>query len=498
LELPRELAAGAYELRAEVRFGEGEVQTDSFTVHIMAPPAALPGGATFAVFDPKGETAAWLKTLGVTFRTIGADLDPAAGEILVIGRHALTVDGPGPDLTRVRDGLRAIVFEQASNVLERRLGFRTTEYGLRQVFGRVFDHPVLAGVQPEHLRDWQGEATTTTPRLSYEMAPQHGPTVRWCDIPVSRVWRCGNRGNVASVLIEKPARGDFRPLLDGGYGLQYSPLMEFREGKGVVLFCQMDVTGRTEADPAAQALAANLLRYAAAWKAELVRRVVYTGEPGGRKHLEAAGVAVAEYANGDLSPDAQVLVVGAGGGKALAEHAAEIRTFVEGGGRVLAVGVDQADLDAGLPVKVPLHRAEHINAAFDAAPMSSPLAGVGPADVHNRDPRDVPLITSGAGARVLGDGVLAVADVGDKGGGIVFCQLAPWQFDPQQAPNLKRTFRRTSFLLNRLMGNAGGAGATPILDRFKSMPRLNDKRWLEGLYLDVPTEWDDPYRFFRW
>ena len=23
-------------------------------------------------------------------------------------------------------------------------------------------------------------------------------------------------------------------------------------------------------------------------------------------------------------------------------------------------------------------------------------------------------------------------------------------------------------------------------------------RWLEGLYLDVPEEWDDPYRFFRW
>ena len=25
-----------------------------------------------------------------------------------------------------------------------------------------------------------------------------------------------------------------------------------------------------------------------------------------------------------------------------------------------------------------------------------------------------------------------------------------------------------------------------------------DKRWLGGLYLDVPEEWDDPYRFFRW
>lgn len=25
-----------------------------------------------------------------------------------------------------------------------------------------------------------------------------------------------------------------------------------------------------------------------------------------------------------------------------------------------------------------------------------------------------------------------------------------------------------------------------------------EQRWLEGLYLDVPEEWDDPYRIFRW
>jgi len=26
----------------------------------------------------------------------------------------------------------------------------------------------------------------------------------------------------------------------------------------------------------------------------------------------------------------------------------------------------------------------------------------------------------------------------------------------------------------------------------------NERRWLDGLYLDAPEEWDDPYRFFRW
>ena len=137
-------------------------------------------------------------------------------------------------------------------MLEKRFGFRVAEYGLRQVFPRVPDHPLLAGLTAEHLRDWRGEATilAAAPRIQ-DASPLRpdGPVVR--HRRVTRLWRCGNRGNVASVLIEKPARGDFLPILDGGYSLQYSPLLEYREGKGMVLFCQMDVTGRTETDPAA-------------------------------------------------------------------------------------------------------------------------------------------------------------------------------------------------------------------------------------------------------
>ena len=89
------------------------------------------------------------------------------------------------------------------------------------------------------------------------------PTVKWCGITVTRVWRRGNRGNVASALIEKIAcGGDFLPILDAGYNLQYSSLMEYR----VVVFCQMDVNRRAEAHPAAEVLAANLLQPVFGWK----------------------------------------------------------------------------------------------------------------------------------------------------------------------------------------------------------------------------------------
>jgi hypothetical protein len=41
---------------------------------------------------------------------------------------------------------------------------------------------------------------------------------------------------------------------------------------------------------------------------------------------------------------------------------------------------------------------------------------------------------------------------------------------------------------------------TDFLERFRTPVSAAkvERRWLTGLYLDVPEEWDDPYRFFRW
>jgi hypothetical protein len=122
------------------------------------------------------------------------------------------------------------------------------------------------------------------------------------------------------------------------------------------------------------------------------------------------------------------------------------------------------------------------------------FAGIGPADVHNRAPQKLPLITSGA--TLIGNGVLATAEKGS----VVFCQLVPWQFDPRKQSNLKRTFRRVSFAVSRLLSNQGVASETPLLERFgvPSAAAGGEPRWLHGLYLDESEEWDDPYRFFRW
>jgi hypothetical protein len=494
-DLPAALAPGRYELEATFRFSTGERQADSFEIQVLSSTAARPLTTSIALFDPNGETATLLKSLGIQSQPIEANADLSAFDLLIVGKSALTASGPAPDIRRVRDGLKVIVFEQTSEVLEKRLGFRVEEYGLRQVFPRVPDHPMLAGLTSEHLRDWRGEATILPPRLKYQLDPKFNgaPTVTWCGMPVTRLWRCGNRGNVGSVLIEKPVRGDFLPLLDGGFSLQYSPLLEYRDGKGMVLFCQLDVTARTEAEPAATVLTRNLLQYVSAWQPPPRRTAIYVGEPAGKRHLESAGVAVRGLGEGAPAPG-EVLVVGPGGGAASRPHAKAIADWLQAGGQLIAIGLDQEDADALLPFKVTMKKAEHIAAYFEAPGVNSLLAGISPADVHNRDPRELPLVSGGAQA--IGNGVLARVEKGN----VIFCQLAPWQFAGAKQSNFKRTHRRASFVVTRLLGNLGVAGATPLLERFHRPvdAAKPEQRWLEGFYLDQPEEWDDPYRFFRW
>jgi len=483
LEVPADTPAGTYTLSATFRFSDGTVQEDSFAVQVLTGDPAPSAGPKTALLDPAGKTAADLKRLGVAFDLVPPGADLSGYDLLVVGREALAVDGQGPDLGKVRDGLKVVVFEQSAAVLEKRFGFRIAEYGLREVFPRVPGHPALAGLGGGNLRDWRGEATLQSPRLAYEMG-ERGISVKWCDISVTRVWRCGNRGNVASILIEKPARGNFLPLLDGGYSLQYTPLMEYREGKGLVLFCQADVTGRTDAEPAADRLVRNLLAYASGWKpARVSTQVRYAGGPAGLAWLKAAGISVTGWKGEAVGAD-EVLVLGPG--------AAKPRSTGAIAGRVLCVGLsgDEARALAGLDVRT--EKKEHIAAVFEPLPVPSPLAGVGPADVHNRGAWEIPLLTGGVEA--VGDGVLALGGNGNA----VFCQLVPWQFDYAGNYGLKRTFRRSSFLVNRILAGLGAGGTTPLLDRFKAPPTGDDKRWLSGFYLDDPEEWDDPYRFFRW
>ena len=486
---------------------KSEIQEDTFTIHVMPKPEPI-AAMNIALFDPKGETQKLLGELGVTYRLINDVSEVKSGDIVILGKDALNLSGNGFDLTSVPDGMKVIVFEQTAETLEKRLGFRVAEYGLRNVFKRMADHPLLENISDDNLRDWRGAATLLPEQLDYTIDDNvfNGvPTVEWSGITVPRVWRCGNRGNVASVLIEKPTCGDFLPILDGGFSLQYSPLMEYRQGKGMILFCQMDVTGRTEDEPAATHLVGNMLRYVNEWKAEPKRKIVYFGNEAEYKYLGKVGTSfelafVTEtlekfgWEGNSMLDRRDILTVLAPGQKSemipllrssfLDDQPLGLRELV------LGIGLNEEELKEVFP-EITVKNEEHISTYFEPFGMNSPLRGIGPADVHNRDPRVYPLVTDGAD--VVGDGILAVADEGRT----VICGMAPWQF-PADQQSFKRTFRRSAFTVARLLGNMNVDLQTPLPDRFHGQVGADEKRWLDGLYLDQPEEWDDPYRFFRW
>jgi hypothetical protein len=230
----------------------------------------------------------------------------------------------------------------------------------------------------------------------------------------------------------------------------------------MILFCQTDVTGRTEPDPAADALVRNIMRYIAAWKPRVEREVVYAGGDEGKHWLKSMGIPFTEYSGESLS-QSQLLVVAPGNVRPLPQSSP-----------VLALGLDESQAT----------HEEYISSWFEPYPANSPFAGISPAEVHNRAPRTLPLINGG---------VLA------KSGNAVYSQLAPWQFlYTSDEMNIKRTFRHVNVLTMRLLANLGVSPHTNILSNFAKPVEETDQRWLQGLYADVPQEWDDPYRFFRW
>lgn len=491
IALPKDLAPASYEILLTAKFGTGEMQDDKFKVDIMPTAVQHSAGDRYpkiALFDPKGETARLFADLGIPAQSVTPDSDFSNCDMLVIGKAALTPGGAAPDMRRVPAGLKVVIFEQTSEVLEERFGFRVQEYGLRQLFPRVPDHPILEGIKTENLRDWRGSATILSASLKYEMRPRYGPTIKRAGLLQTRVWRCGNRGNVASVLIEKPTRGNFLPIVDGGFSLQYTPLLEFHEGRGLILFCQLDVTGRTERDPATEVLVRNIVHYVSEWKPAIQRTAVYAGNPAGKVFFESLGVVTQPFDGGKLSSD-QLLILGPGVDRESSPGADLLNDFLNAHGNLLLVGLDQSEINRFLRVPVTVKQAEHISSYFQPFGLASVFAGIGPADIHNRDPRSLPLVTSGA--EIAGDGVLAKSTTSS----IVFMQMVPWDFHDS-----RRTFRRAAGTLNQLCANFGVAGSTPLLERSRRPvdSAKNEQRWLNGFYLDQPEEWDDPYRFFRW
>ena len=458
LKLPE--TAGPVRLTAQFACAAAPMEDDAFEVTVVSEkPASVSG--RLAVFDPEGRTFANLKRLGLAPVRLSAPEKAGDGDVLAIGRNALASNTLERLAARVTRGLRVVVFEQSASALQA-AGFRVTEYGLRRVFPR--DESLFAGLT---TRDWAGESTLVAPYLEGLPRFEHAsPADSFAPVGATRVWRCRMRGAVASVLPEKPERGGWRALADGGFDLRYAPLLARRQGRGSVVLCQLDVTARTAADPAADELVKRLVSWtppAVVPGATVVRGAV------ARALCDVQGVRAVDSAEA-----CSLLVCSAG--ERLPWTAEAFRARIEAGMNVLMLDMRADELKTLLPE---LTCARMATAAypvrFPDGALPTCLAGCSNADWMWHGAVSVRTL-SGAG---VGTPSLRVLQIGK--GTVVVWQASPNRIDAAARPELRLSLRHAHYLLSCLLANLGADAARPDL-----------------LYVGDRLLEDEPYRYYRW
>ena len=237
------------------------------------PPDRIKPGKPVVLFDPVGETRQAFEKLLIPFmkgnpetagmedvvmvgrgfiRGCGPEREVGPEDMIVIGRGSLA-KLPYATLAKLLDQVRAgaalVVMAQPDLSP---FGLRVQPRGVRRMFP-VGSPALLAGLEPVDFTDWRGGYSFLEPDPKYSEATAG-------EYP-EEPFRRGNRGSIASLMLEKPHTGGFRHWIEGEFDLDYAFLTELAEGRGHILFCQLDLAGRAGSDP----VATELLRRLAAW-----------------------------------------------------------------------------------------------------------------------------------------------------------------------------------------------------------------------------------------
>ncbi|MDX6767599.1 MAG: glycoside hydrolase family 2 TIM barrel-domain containing protein [Candidatus Methylacidiphilales bacterium] len=234
LEFPLPRVEEDRRLRLEVRLSmeaTGRWFYDDVPITVYATDRlALPAGQSLALYDPQGGAAAFLRAHNIPFTTLKklADWEVAPDGFLLIGSEGLNRCGD-----------------------EDRAGLgKKIEAGGRVI---VLDHRSL----PRFL----ARPLAQTSQLLNMVARLEGPSVltRGLLNEDLRFWHSRERDQLVSWgALEIPATGRFRVHLTSGNG---SPLLELQEGKGRVVFVQLNLQDTLGLEPASTRLMANLLQW---------------------------------------------------------------------------------------------------------------------------------------------------------------------------------------------------------------------------------------------
>ncbi len=449
-----EVVDGRIELRATIGSAK-HADVFPFRVHARSPEFQ----AQCTVYDPIGNTRAMLQALGYDSMDWTTD---SSSKHVIIGREVLSRGKALPsDLAGfVRDGGRVLVMQQDPQWL-RGCGWRVSRHVERRAWPVLKDHPVTGGLTGEDLRDWSGSGTLVAERDEVTNGQSPVPPFGW---------RWGNRGSVSSGAIEKPHHAGWTPLIECGFDLQYTPLMELRHGRGLIVWCQLDLEDNVTADdPVARRIATRLVDYVRADRDDPIARrpAVYLGDQTHAKLLSAMGLSFDRAERLDVDQPSLAII---GPGAKVTDE--QLKAFGDQGGNVLFLGLPSGDAPLGVKIAptpaVPkfkpgrfdrhsvynLALPEELKKLFCGAtevPDWPEAAGISVSEVRIRTYVQADIVSDGA--ETGANGLLARKPLGR--GVAIFCQMDPTDFDVEAEPYLRFTRWRQRRAIAQLLSNLG-------------------------------------------
>ncbi|MCX7967126.1 MAG: carbohydrate binding domain-containing protein [Armatimonadetes bacterium] len=425
-------------IRARVRIGKSEHQ-DEFPFRLYPKPqrTSLP---PVLVFDPEGETTKLLKAVGIETQQWDGSFKNA---VLIVGRKALE-RGQLPNSVKefVARGGRAVIFGQDPEWLREAMGFRVARHVSRRVFvvPSQANHPIVRGLDDFDFFDWRGEGTLV-PKFwgGVDEYPNSDPPFGW---------HWGNRGSVTSAAIEKPHRSGWTPVLECEFDLAYTPLMELHYGKGIAIWCTLDLEGRTDKEPVAIELTKRIVQYAQTAKVKPRMETFYIGDGGGEKLLKLLGVRFQKTAQ---LPSHPALVI-VGGETKVSDQT--LREFLTSGGRVLFLPRTD-DLPFGFQAEVkPFGGAREI-------PSWEECVGLSLSDLRLRADIEVPVFVSAREGEIGANGLLGRVKIGK--GVAILISLTPEMLLTKERTYLRFSAWRLTRTLSQLLANLGASFETDEL-----------------------------------
>jgi beta-galactosidase len=470
---------------------------DEFAIEVFPKPGTPRIAGPVHLLDTTGDTRTMLAKTGTTVSDLAPDAPVPGKGLVLIGRNSLS--GPVLDwfvrpetASALAAGLNVVVFEQRSRWLT---GLRMKHLDERQVFIADPSHPLVTGLRDEDFAHWRGAsdiipAYPVPPAIAAYRGSPAPPVPPPPDEPdeqdtllarapdtsddlgdehVAAHW--SNHNMVATYSFIKPQCPGFRCILQDGFDLLYSPLVERRIGQGRILYCALDVTNRYGFDPMATILVHRILEEYSRSVPRAERRLVSLGPGRGQAFLEKAGRVAEALRDPDGLGAADLLVLHGDDREdfqRLSKAAPQIRQAIQSGASVLLVRVGKDSPLDFLPFDMRREEAEVYETEFPRE--WSLLSGLSASDFFWR--RTVPIVrvsTPAPGARNLPSGLIAQIPCGK--GQVVFFQADDEMFrkpydlvepDRKSSQILRRWVRVKVYrILNSLLDEMGAAAPRP-------------------------------------